>query len=130
MIGLSILNVNWFYIVVHQNDAGQGPSSQGDESPRDMVDKDDDQTMACEGDDAGKTKEKKTTKTVRQNEKLYTAEGILNPKIKRAEKKKKKKAKAASASVDAMDDDGDYDFKVDYKNKGSAMDASDDELEE
>ncbi|CAL9023268.1 unnamed protein product [Prunus brigantina] len=113
-----------------ENDAGQGPSSQGDESPRDMVDKDDDQTMACEEDDAGKTKEKKTTKTVRQNEKLYTAEGILNPKIKRAEKKKKKKAKAASASVDAMDDDGDYDFKVDYKNKGSAMDASDDELEE
>ncbi|VVA15853.1 PREDICTED: guanine [Prunus dulcis] len=113
-----------------ENDAGQGPSSQGDESPRDMVDKDDDQTMACEEDDAGKTKEKKTTKTVRQNEKLYTAEGILNPKTKRAEKKKKKKAKAASASVDAMDDDGDYDFKVDYKNKGSAMDASDDELEE
>ncbi|ONH92961.1 hypothetical protein PRUPE_8G204300 [Prunus persica] len=113
-----------------ENDAGQGPSSQGDESPRDMVDKDDDQTMACEEDDAGKAKEKKTTKTVRQNEKLYTAEGILNPKIKRAEKKKKKKAKAASASVDAMDDDGDYDFKVDYKNKGSAMDASDDELEE
>ncbi|XP_008235500.1 PREDICTED: guanine nucleotide-binding protein-like NSN1 [Prunus mume] len=115
-----------------ENDAGQGPSSQGDESPGDMVDKDDDQTMACEEDDAGKTKEKKTTKTVRQNEKLYTAEGILNPKIKRAEKKKKKKAKAASASasVDAMDDDGDYDFKVDYKNKGSAMDASDDELEE
>ncbi|XP_021830591.1 guanine nucleotide-binding protein-like NSN1 [Prunus avium] len=113
-----------------ENDAGQGPSSQGDESPRDMVDKDDDQTMACEEDDAGKTKEKKATKTVRQNEKLYTAEGILNPKIKRAEKKKKKKAKAASASVDAMDDDGDYDFKVDYKNKGSAMDASDDELEE
>ncbi|BFG42754.1 hypothetical protein CerSpe_290280 [Prunus speciosa] len=113
-----------------ENDAGQGPSSQGDESPRDMVDKDDDQTMACEEDDAGKTKEKKATKTVRQNEKLYTAEGILNPKIKRAEKKKKKKAKAASASVDAMDDDGDYDFKVDYKKKGSAMDASDDELEE
>ncbi|CAB4291276.1 unnamed protein product [Prunus armeniaca] len=113
-----------------ENDAGQGPSSQGDESPGGMVDKDDDQTMACEEDDAGKTKEKKTTKTVRQNEKLYTAEGILNPKIKRAEKKKKKKAKAASASVDAMDDDGDYDFKVDYKNKGSAMDASDDELEE
>ncbi|KAM1212321.1 hypothetical protein ACFX2G_003961 [Malus domestica] len=109
---------------IEEVDAAQGPSSHVDESPQDMVDGDDDQSMACEEEDAGKPKDKKATRTIRQNEKLYTAEGILNPKLKKAEKKKKKKAKSATASVDAMDADGDYDFKVDYK-KGSAMDVSD-----
>mgnify|MGYP003366130483 CR=1 FL=1 len=93
-----------------------------------MVDGDNDQSMACEEDDAGKPKEKKATRTIRQNEKLYTAEGILNPKLNKAERKKKKKAKSAAASVDAMDADGDYAFKVDYKNKGSAMDVRDGQL--
>ncbi|KAM1234282.1 hypothetical protein ACFX13_003957 [Malus domestica] len=109
---------------IEEVDAAQGPSSHVDESPQDMVDGDDDQSMACEEEDAGKPKDKKASRTIRQNEKLYTAEGILNPKLKKAEKKKKKKAKSATASVDAMDADGDYDFKVDYK-KGSAMDVSD-----
>lgn len=72
--------------------------------------------MGVEEDGAGKIKGK--TAGSRQNEKLYEAEGILNPKIKRAEKKKRKKANKTTA----MEDD-DYDFKVDYT-KGSAMDDS------
>ena len=72
--------------------------------------------MEPEDDIANKSKAK--TEIGRQNEKLYAAEGILNTKMKRAEKKRRKKA----AKVDTMDDD--YDFKVDYKN-GSAMNVED-----
>lgn len=57
--------------------------------------------------------------TSRQNEKLYSAEGILNTKMRRAEKKRRKKANnnsKSSVSTDAMEDD-DYDFKVDFKKK-------------
>lgn len=81
---------------------------------------DDDQSMLGEENDGGKAKGK--TPNSRQNEKLYDAEGILNTKMKRAEKKRRKKA-SKSSSVDAMDDD--YDFKVDFVKKGSAMDVSD-----
>ncbi|CAK7349360.1 unnamed protein product [Dovyalis caffra] len=91
------------------------PSTQGDESSKDMINNDD-EPMGSEDDNASKTKAK--TEISRQNEKLYAAEGILNTKMKRAEKKRRKKA----AKVDTMD--ADYDFKVDYK-KGSAMDAED-----
>lgn len=48
----------------------------------------------------------------RQNDKLYTAEGILDPRKKRAEKKRRKARK-----VSMMDED--YDFKIDYFNKES-----------
>ncbi|KAF2292608.1 hypothetical protein GH714_026000 [Hevea brasiliensis] len=76
------------------------------------------ESMSSEEDDANKNKAKTTNS--RQNEKLYAVEGMLNTKMKRAEKKRRKKA----AKVDAMDDD--YDFKVDYvKKKGSAMDVED-----
>ncbi|KAI9197027.1 hypothetical protein LWI28_029174 [Acer negundo] len=73
-----------------------------------------DQPMGCEEDKAGKSKG--STGTRKQNEKLYSAEGILNTKKMKAEMKRRKKAK----KVDAMDDD--YDFKSDYFKKGSAMD--------
>ncbi|KAF9602243.1 hypothetical protein IFM89_025953 [Coptis chinensis] len=76
---------------------------------------DDNETEAAEG-----TKSK--TINSRQNEKLYTAEGILNPRLQKAEKKKRKKASKSSTN-DAMD--ADYDFKVDYRNKASAMDVAD-----
>lgn len=75
-----------------------------------------DESMGVE-DDEGKTKAK--TAGSRQNEKLYTAEGILNPNIKRAEKKRRKKA----GKTTAMEAD-DYDFKVDYKKKESTMELS------
>lgn len=77
-------------------------------------------SMASEEDGAEKNKGK--TATSKQNEKLYAVEGMLNTKLKRAEKKRRKKADKLN-SEDAMDDD--YDFKVDYANKGSAMDAGD-----
>lgn len=91
------------------------PSTKGDESSKELANNDD-EPMESEDDNANKTKAK--TEISRQNEKLYSAEGILNTKMKRAEKKRRKKA----AKVDTMD--GDYDFKVDYK-KGSAMNVED-----
>jgi len=100
----------------HQGDGDEAqPSTKGDESSKELVNNDD-EPMASEDDNANKTKAK--TEISRQNEKLYSAEGILNTKMKRAEKKRRKKA----AKVDTMD--GDYDFKVDYK-KGSAMNVED-----
>lgn len=85
-----------------------------------MAEDGDDESMACEEDEAGKKKGK--TATSRQNEKLYADESILNTKMKKAEKKRRKKAEKP-ASETAMDDD--YDFKVDYVKKGFAMDADD-----
>ncbi|KAK9280855.1 hypothetical protein L1049_003745 [Liquidambar formosana] len=92
----------------------------GDQKPNDRIESGDDQPMGCEEDGDGKTKAK--TASCKQNEKLYEAEGILNTKLKKAEKKRRKKANK-STSVDSMDDD--YDFKVDYTKRGSAMDVGD-----
>lgn len=90
------------------------PTNEG-EGPEDTADMNDDESMGCEDD--GKSKVK--TAASKQNEKLYAEEGMLNTKLRRAEKKKRKKANKATS--DAMD--GDYDFKVDYFQKGTAMDA-------
>lgn len=88
--------------------------------------------MADDGDDPmgsednlGDKAQKKTAAS-KQNEKLYSEEGMLNTKLRKAEKKRRKKVKS---SADAMDDD-DYDFKVDYAKKGSAMDVGDDSEED
>ena len=112
------------YSFVLQDDAEQRTSTQGVGSEdlaadEDEDEDDNDEPVQGEEEDAGKAKGK--TATRKQNEKLYTAEGILNPKAKRAEKKKRKKAKKSNPE-DAMDDD--YDFKVDYVKKTS-MDVSD-----
>lgn len=106
-----------FSFSTSQGDAQPQPSSQGDQEAKEIIDDGEDESMEVEEDGAGKTKGK--TAGSRQNEKLYEAEGILNPKKKRAEKKKRKKANKTTA----MEDD-DYDFKVDYTKKGSAMDDS------
>lgn len=82
-----------------------------------MADNDGDEAMEDDNGDASKNKGNSAAS--RQNEKLYTADGILNPKLRRAEKKKRKKDKKATS--DPMDDD--YDFKVDYFKKGATMDA-------
>ncbi|EXC24184.1 Guanine nucleotide-binding protein-like 3-like protein [Morus notabilis] len=101
---------------------GEGTSHMADDNDSDG----DDQLLEPEeDDDAGKAKGK--TATSRQNEKLYAAEGMLNTKLKRAEKKRRKKTNKSNP-VDALDDD--YDFKVDYIKKGSAMDVSDESGEE
>ncbi|KAG7014456.1 Guanine nucleotide-binding protein-like NSN1 [Cucurbita argyrosperma subsp. argyrosperma] len=92
------------------------PSTQDDEVLENASDNSDDESMEQEeDDDEGKTKGQDATS--RQNEKLYSAEGILNTKMRRAEKKRRKKANnnsKLSMSTDAMEDD-DYDFKVDFK---------------
>lgn len=75
-----------------------------------------DESMEQEEDGNGEGKGKGQDATSRQNEKLYSAEGILNTKMRRAEKKQRKKANKSSVSTDAMEDD-DYDFKVDFKKK-------------
>ncbi|WJX17361.1 Guanine nucleotide-binding protein-like nsn1 [Trifolium repens] len=90
-----------------------------DEGHGNMEDNDEDESMECDKDDVSKDKVKSASS--KQNEKLYTADGILNPKIRRAEKKKKKKANKAGVS-DPMD--GDYDFKVDYFKKDAMDDVS------
>jgi len=77
-------------------------------------------------DDAGKNKDSNAAS--RQNEKLYNAEGMLNTKLRRAEKKRRKKAKKALASSDPME--GDYDFKTDYFQKGALMDSEDNQSED
>ncbi|KMT05690.1 hypothetical protein BVRB_7g166980 [Beta vulgaris subsp. vulgaris] len=88
----------------------------------DLKENGDDEIMEAEEEETGKTKVKSTAS--KQNEKLYDAEGMLNTKKKRAEKKRRKKA---SKLGDAMDENGDYDFKVDYKQGGSSMKVDEDE---
>ncbi|XP_072989909.1 guanine nucleotide-binding protein-like NSN1 isoform X2 [Typha latifolia] len=81
-----------------------------------------DEPMACVSKDHT---EIKPSGGSRQNEKLYTAEGILDPHKLRAEKKRRKAKKANLLN----EMDADYDFKVDYKMKdpGSAGTADEDE---
>ncbi|XP_071720321.1 guanine nucleotide-binding protein-like NSN1 [Rutidosis leptorrhynchoides] len=70
--------------------------------------------------DEAMTEDKDATEN-NENEKLNAAEGVLNTKIKKAEKKRRKKATESTAMVEDEDEgvDGDYDFKVDYVQKGS-----------
>ena len=74
-------------------------------------------------DDGGKKKDNSAAS--RQNEKLYTADGMLNTKLRCGEKKKRKKAKKASASSDPMDG---YNFKTDYFQ--ASMDSEDSQGED
>ncbi|ONK70770.1 uncharacterized protein A4U43_C04F1350 [Asparagus officinalis] len=76
-----------------------------------------DEPMASEEKDPIETK---TTTKGKQNDKLYTAEGILDPRKRRAEKKSRKANKKNSANQM----DADYDFKVDYQMKDSTSDVN------
>ncbi|WCJ38107.1 Guanine nucleotide-binding protein-like NSN1 [Euphorbia peplus] len=109
--------------MIEGGDMETQPSAQGNENAENMSDDGEDNetmSMVSKEDDANKSKGKSASS--KQNEKLYAAEGMLNPKIKRAEKKRRKK----EAKVDSMDDD--YDFKVDFrKKKDSSMDVEDGE---
>ncbi|XP_057765250.1 guanine nucleotide-binding protein-like NSN1 [Salvia miltiorrhiza] len=82
---------------------------------------DDDQPMAS-GEEDGKVNAKEKSATVKQNEKLYAEEGMLNTKMRKTDEKRRKKKNQPSA----MEHDGndDYDFKVDYT-KDSAMETGD-----
>ncbi|KAG6422338.1 hypothetical protein SASPL_118906 [Salvia splendens] len=81
-----------------------------------------DQPMESGDEDEKATSVKEKSATVRQNEKLYAEEGMLNTKRRKADKQRRKKENQPSA----MEHDGndDYDFKVDYVE--SAMETGDD----
>ncbi|CAL4936025.1 unnamed protein product [Urochloa decumbens] len=68
----------------------------------------------------------KATNASTQHDKLYTAEGILDPRKRKAEKKRRKANKFSVLS----DMDADYDFKVDYQMQDAAADGEDDESNE
>ncbi|GAB2302692.1 hypothetical protein Dimus_036689 [Dionaea muscipula] len=82
-----------------------------------------DQSMAVEDEEKDEVEDKIKGKSAaaRQNDKLYSAEGMLNTKIKRAEKKRRKKATRLAPSGDVVmdDDEYDYDFKVDYRKRST-----------
>ncbi|KQK16975.1 guanine nucleotide-binding protein-like NSN1 isoform X1 [Brachypodium distachyon] len=63
----------------------------------------------------------KSTSGSTQHDKLYTAEGILDPRKKKAEKKRRKGNKFSVLN----DMDADYDFNVDYQMKDAPADDED-----
>ncbi|KAH6817042.1 GTP-binding family protein [Perilla frutescens var. frutescens] len=85
----------------------------------------DDQPMESGGEEDEKTTVKEKSATGRQNEKLYAEEGMLNTKLRKADKKRRKKVNQSSTME--HDGDDDYNFKVDYV-KGSAMETGDEEV--
>ncbi|XP_009788644.1 guanine nucleotide-binding protein-like NSN1 [Nicotiana tabacum] len=99
----------------------QQPLAENDNSIDNPVSENGDEPMDSGEGDAVQTRGKSASS--RQNEKLYAEEGMLNTKQRKAEKKRRKKDKPSTAS-DMMDDD--YDFKVDYVKKDSAMDDAED----
>ncbi|KAK9140893.1 hypothetical protein Scep_010574 [Stephania cephalantha] len=104
-----------------QGDEPPEALDQDPEQPKEMIDEVQDEGMGLE-EDGSKTKAK--TMTSRQNEKLYTAEGILNTRLQHAEKKRRKKA---GKLLPTDDMDADYDFKVDFKTNRFNMNISNDE---
>ncbi|KAH0635140.1 hypothetical protein KY290_037049 [Solanum tuberosum] len=94
----------------------QQPLAENDNATENLVSENGDEPMDSGEGDGAQTRGKSASS--RQNEKLYGEEGMLNTKQKKAEKKRRKKDKPSTAS----DMDGDYDFKVDYIKKDSAMD--------
>lgn len=78
-----------------------------------------DEPMSCEEKIPAECKTKSASSS--QNEKLYTAEGILDPRKRRAEKKRRK----ANKHENSNEMDTDYDFKVDYRMKDRPSDMID-----
>ncbi|XP_057796297.1 guanine nucleotide-binding protein-like NSN1 [Salvia miltiorrhiza] len=72
---------------------------------------DDDEPMESGEEDENVTSAKEKSATVKQNEKLYGEEGMLNTKMRKADKKRRKKENQTSSCTMEHDD---YDFKVDY----------------
>ncbi|KAI3787139.1 hypothetical protein L1987_41378 [Smallanthus sonchifolius] len=87
----------------------------GSENPVQRInDRGEDESMA-ENNDSEEVTIKNSSS--RQNEKLYAVEGVLNTKLRKAEKKRRKKANKLAPM------DGDYDLRVDNTNNDSAMDV-------
>lgn len=117
----SIDEVFFFFFKLQDN--LEQPVTQSDNATDNCVNDDGDEAMDAGEDDAGRTSGKSASS--RQNEKLYTEEGMLNTRLRKAEKKRRKKEKASTTS-DMMD--GDYDFKVDYFKKESIVDDAEDDM--
>ena len=66
--------------------------------------------------------EKSKSATTRQNEKLYAEEGMLNTRMRKADKKRRKKENQTST----MEHD-EYEFKVGYVKESSAMETGDED---
>ncbi|XP_073015958.1 guanine nucleotide-binding protein-like NSN1 [Primulina eburnea] len=79
---------------------------------------------SMESDEKDDIPEKDKYANRKQNEKLYSEEGMLNTKLKKAEKKRLKKDSRPSTMDHDMD--GDYDFNVDYVIMETATDIADD----
>lgn len=101
----------------------QQPLVESDNATENLVSENRDEPMDSGEGDGAQTRGKSASS--RQNEKLYGEEGMLNTKQKKAEKKRRKKDRASTTS-DMMDSD--YDFKVDYFKKESAMDDAEDDM--
>ncbi|RWW87923.1 hypothetical protein BHE74_00003220 [Ensete ventricosum] len=97
------------------------PASLQDGTKLNAVTTDEDQPMAAY--DGKDTVEMKTNSGSSQNDKLYAAEGILDPRKRRAEKKKRKAYKLNKTN----EMDADYDFTVDYHMKDLPPDTADED---
>ncbi|KAL0437272.1 UNVERIFIED_CONTAM: Guanine nucleotide-binding protein-like NSN1 [Sesamum radiatum] len=91
-----------------------------DDAPPRAPTQGDDQSMEPEEEN---TVVKDKSASSRQNEKLYAEEGMLNAKLRKSEKRRRRKENQSSAME--HDANEDYDFKVDYIRKESAMDTGD-----
>ncbi|KAL8489842.1 hypothetical protein ACS0TY_025646 [Phlomoides rotata] len=103
--------LNFDMTILEDNEPPQGPIEGMDDQPMES------------GEEKAIVKEKSAKS--KQNEKLYAEEGMLNSKLKKAEKKRRKKESKSSATE--HDGNEDYDFKVDYV-KDSAMEIGDEDI--
>jgi nuclear GTP-binding protein len=107
-------NIYWCKILVSTKQDGKKPSEPVQESREELMS------------DANDREGSKASSTSRQHDKLYTAEGMLDPRKRKAEKKRRKANKFSVLN----DMDEDYDFKVDYQMKDDAADGEYDESDE
>lgn len=104
-----------------ETDVQQGAVPEGENTEE--ANMNDGEEMGSE--DVAKPEKSKTAR--RQNEKLFAEEGMLNTKLRKAEKKKMKKNNKSAMMEDDDNMDDDYNFKVDYVRKDTAMDLGEED---
>ncbi|CAN6281325.1 unnamed protein product [Urochloa humidicola] len=105
-------------------EGGEKPSKpvQDGEKPSKPAEESREESMS----DVNEREGSKAASASTQHNKLYTAEGILDPRKRKAEKKQRKANKFSALS----DMDADYDFKVDYQMQDAAAEGEEDESNE
>ncbi|CAN6309288.1 unnamed protein product [Urochloa humidicola] len=105
-------------------EGGEEPSKpvQDGEKPSKPAEESREESMS----DVNEREGSKAASASTQHNKLYTAEGILDPRKRKAEKKQRKANKFSVLS----DMDADYDFKVDYQMQDAAAEGEEDESNE